>query len=74
MVCQTVEQAVATRNRLCVKVTTIVRPMDGSWLHNNGPVFVPQGKTRLYGVLGGFNRACEMDNCDLGRSECPTQI
>ena len=67
MVCRTDEQAAAVRNLLCVKVTTLVRTVGGTWLHDNGPAFVIGGKTILNRVWGGLKPVWGgAVNCDLG--------
>ena len=43
MVCATEEHAHGARTRLSEAVDIIVRPMDGSWLRDNGPIFVTNG-------------------------------
>ncbi len=43
MVCATAAQAADARSRLSAKVDVMERPMDGSWLRDNGPVFVTNG-------------------------------
>ena len=46
MVCADEVQASAARKVLAANVTVVVRPMDGSWLRDNGPLFVTDGQTR----------------------------
>ena len=45
MVCATEAQADNAKRRLSASVDILVRPMDGSWLRDNGPIFVSDGKT-----------------------------
>ena len=44
MVCADEQQAQDARARLSEKVEILVKPMDGSWLRDNGPLFVTNGK------------------------------
>ena len=46
MVCASERQAADARPRLADAVEILVRPMDGSWLRDNGPIFVTDGRTR----------------------------
>jgi agmatine deiminase len=46
MVCADEVQASAARKVLAANVTVVARPMDGSWLRDNGPLFVTDGQTR----------------------------
>lgn len=46
MVAQTAEQAAQARGMLAGAVDVVVRPIDGSWLRDNGPLFVTDGATR----------------------------
>ena len=46
MVCASRKDEVAARHLLSDKVETLVLPMDGSWLRDNGPIFVTDGETR----------------------------
>ena len=46
MVCAEESHALAAHKVLSSKVTVVVHPMDGSWLRDNGPLFVTDGKTR----------------------------
>lgn len=46
MVCASIEDEAQARVLLSEKVRTVVHPMDGSWLRDNGPIFVVDGKTR----------------------------
>lgn len=46
MVCATEAQAADARNRLSARVEVMVAPMDGSWLRDNGPIFVTDGSRR----------------------------
>lgn len=43
MVCTDAAQAADARTRLSSKVDVVERPMDGSWLRDNGPIFVTNG-------------------------------
>lgn len=43
MVCADHDQAKDARTRLSATVDIIARPMDGSWLRDNGPIFVTNG-------------------------------
>lgn len=45
MVCTNDAQANDARKRLSESVDVVVRPMNGSWLRDNGPIFVTDGKT-----------------------------
>ncbi|MEO0380539.1 MAG: agmatine deiminase family protein, partial [Pseudomonadota bacterium] len=45
MVCTNAEQATDARRRLSRDVDILVRPMDGSWLRDNGPLFVSDGNS-----------------------------
>jgi agmatine deiminase len=40
MVCSTAEQAADARTSLAGNVSTVIHPMDGSWLRDNGAIFV----------------------------------
>jgi agmatine deiminase len=40
MVCASLQDEAVAKNLLTGAVTTIVEPMDGSWLRDNGPIFV----------------------------------
>lgn len=46
MVAKTAEQAAQARAMLAGNVDVVVRPIDGSWLRDNGPMFVTDGATR----------------------------
>jgi len=46
MVCATAEQEAQARARLTSNVETAIHPMDGSWLRDNGPLFVLDGSER----------------------------
>ncbi len=46
MVCATREQAADARRRLAGQVEIVVLPMDGSWLRDNGPIYVTDGERR----------------------------
>ncbi|MFO1088100.1 MAG: agmatine deiminase family protein [Hyphomicrobiales bacterium] len=46
MVCANEAQAADARSRLAANVAVVVRPMDGSWLRDNGPIFVTGGGAR----------------------------
>lgn len=46
MVCQTREQADQARSMLHPNVAIEVQPIDGSWLRDNGPLFVTDGMSR----------------------------
>lgn len=46
MVTQSAEQAAAARPMLSASVDLVVRPIDGSWLRDNGPLFVTDGRSR----------------------------
>jgi agmatine deiminase len=46
LVCADDAQAAQARTMLSAGVDVVVRPMDGSWLRDNGPVFVTDGQTR----------------------------
>jgi agmatine deiminase len=46
MVCATEADAAEARRHLSGGVEIAVRPMDGSWLRDNGPIFVTDGRTR----------------------------
>jgi agmatine deiminase len=46
MICADEGQAAEARKRLAGNVTVMVRPMDGSWLRDNGPLFVTDGESR----------------------------
>ncbi len=46
MVAKTPEQAAQARGMLAGNVDVVVRPIDGSWLRDNGPMFVTDGQTR----------------------------
>ena len=46
MVAKTLEQASQARAMLTSRVDVVVRPIDGSWLRDNGPLFVTDGRTR----------------------------
>jgi agmatine deiminase len=46
MICQTAVQAAHAHSVLSANVTTVVRPIDGSWLRDNGPLFVTDSGTR----------------------------
>jgi agmatine deiminase len=46
MVAKNAEQAAQARGMLVGNVDVVVRPIDGSWLRDNGPLFVTDGKTR----------------------------
>jgi agmatine deiminase len=46
MVCAEEAHAADARQRLAANVEVVVRPMDGSWLRDNGPLFVTDGMTR----------------------------
>jgi agmatine deiminase len=43
MVCSDAAQAADARNRLSQSIEILIRPMDGSWLRDNGPLFVTDG-------------------------------
>lgn len=45
MVCATEAQAADARTRLSDSVEIVVHPMDGSWLRDNGPIFVTDGQS-----------------------------
>lgn len=45
MVCTNADQAADARRRLSRDVDILVRPMDGSWLRDNGPLFVSDGNS-----------------------------
>lgn len=45
MVCATDGQAANARSRLSDAVDVVTHPMDGSWLRDNGPIFVTDGTT-----------------------------
>lgn len=47
MVCATDEQAHAAAAVLSANVQTVVIPMDGSWLRDNGPIYVTEGGRRV---------------------------
>jgi agmatine deiminase len=46
MVARNEEQAAQARGMLAGKVDVVVRAIDGSWLRDNGPLFVTDGQTR----------------------------
>ena len=46
LVCATESDQVLAKDLVSAKVETVVRPMDGSWLRDNGPLFVTDGHTR----------------------------
>jgi agmatine deiminase len=46
MVAKTTEQALQARGMVAGNVDVVVRPMDGSWLRDNGPLFVTDGQSR----------------------------
>ena len=46
LVCASEEHEALARAVVSSAVETVVHPMDGSWLRDNGPVFVTDGKTR----------------------------
>lgn len=46
MVCADQGQAAAAQRVLSSAVDVVVRPMDGSWLRDNGPLFVTDGRMR----------------------------
>lgn len=46
MVVKSAEQAAQARGMLAGNVDVVVRPIDGSWLRDNGPLFVTDGQTR----------------------------
>lgn len=46
MVCASEGDAAGARARLSASVEVIVEPMDGSWLRDNGPLFVTDGTRR----------------------------
>jgi agmatine deiminase len=46
MICADDQQAAAARRVLSANVSVAVRPMDGSWLRDNGPLIVTDGITR----------------------------
>ncbi len=46
MICASEADAAGARQQLSSAVDIRVRPMDGSWLRDNGPVFVTDGVTR----------------------------
>jgi agmatine deiminase len=46
MVAKSAEQAAQARAMLAGNVDVVVRPIDGSWLRDNGPMFVTDGATR----------------------------
>ena len=46
MVCASDEDAASARALLSAEVEIVVLPMDGSWLRDNGPIFVTDEKTR----------------------------
>ena len=46
MVCASDGDAAVARARLSAKVDIAIHPMDGSWLCDNGPIFVTDGKRR----------------------------
>lgn len=54
MVCATEAQAADARRRLTQEVDILVLPMDGSWLRDNGPLFVTDG-TQLAAKHFKFN-------------------
>ncbi len=47
MICADDAQAADARRRLTETIEVLVRPMDGSWLRDNGPLFVTDGSTLL---------------------------
>lgn len=72
MVCTNEAQAVDARSRLSEAIDILVRPMDGSWLRDNGPLFVTDG-TSLHARHFKFNawgeRHADRDrDARLGRS------
>ncbi len=72
MVCTDELQAADARRRLSAAVDIVVRPMNGSWLRDNGPLFVTDG-TRLEARHFVFNawgeRHADRDrDARLGRS------
>ena len=46
MVCTNEEQAAQARSMLASNVDVVVIPMDGSWLRDNGPIYVTDGVVR----------------------------
>jgi agmatine deiminase len=54
MVCTNQAQADDAKTRLSAKIDIVVRPMDGSWLRDNGPIFVTDG-TQLQARHFRFN-------------------
>lgn len=46
MVCASEADSAGARAKLSASVEVIVAPMDGSWLRDNGPLFVTNGHTR----------------------------
>lgn len=72
MVCTNEEQAADARSRLSAAVDVLVRPMDGSWLRDNGPLFVTDGATleaRHFRFNGWGERHPDRDrDARLGRS------
>ena len=46
MLAKTAEQAAQARGMLAGNVDVVVRPIDGSWLRDNGPLFVTDGPGR----------------------------
>lgn len=46
MVCASEADAAGARSALSARVEIFVHPMDGSWLRDNGPIFVTDGKRR----------------------------
>ncbi|MEL6570263.1 MAG: agmatine deiminase family protein [Pseudomonadota bacterium] len=43
MVCATEAQAQSAKRQLSASIDIVVHPMDGSWLRDNGPIFVTDG-------------------------------
>ena len=46
LVCASAADQAAARALVSAEVETVVQPMDGSWLRDNGPIFVSDGRTR----------------------------
>ena len=72
MVCNDAAQAADARTRLTERVEILVRPMDGSWLRDNGPLFVTDGaslQARHFRFNGWGERHADRDrDARLGKS------
>ena len=55
VICATDQDLQDARSRLSASVETVVFPMDGSWLRDNGPIYVRDQSGKLLIQDWGFN-------------------